>query len=120
MSPIDPATGQEVNFKGKASRLYTGSTTDLKRRVGEHRTTFKPSVKASKKKTIDQLNATKRKASGLAAHIWELKGSGLSYAIDWHIQHRSSVYKPGDNWCGICLSETTVICYSDPEVSLNK
>ena len=38
--------GRRVDFKGKSKRTYAGCTTDLKRRVAEHRTSFNPSTRA--------------------------------------------------------------------------
>ena len=125
----DPQTQQKVDFKGKSKRTYAGSTTDLKRRVAEHRTSFNPSTKPHtftnkngvvETKSIQQLNAAKRTKSTLAAHVWEVRDSGLSPTVEWSILLRSTVYEPGHNWCGICLGEVTLICFADPEESLNK
>ena len=122
----DPATGQKVDYKGKSKRLYTGSTVDLKARVAQHRTSFNPSTKpfTNKKtgetKSIQQLNDAKKKRSTLAAHVWEVRAHNISPTVEWLIQQRSTVYGPGDHWCGICLGETTLICFADPDTSLNK
>ena len=97
----DPASGQKVDFKGKSKRIYAGCTIDLKRRVAEHRTTFNPSVKpfTNKKtgevKSIQQLNDDKRKRYTLAAHVWEVRAHNLIPTVEWLIQQRSTVYKPG-------------------------
>ena len=120
---------RKVDFKGKSKRTYTGSTIDLKRRVAEHRTSFNPSTKPHtftnkngvvETKSIQQLNAAKRTKSTLAAHVWEVRDSGLSPTVEWSILLRSTVYEPGHNWCGICLGEVTLICFANPEESLNK
>ena len=121
--------GRKVDFKGKSKRTYAGSTVNLKRRVAEHRTSFNPSTKAHtftnkngvvETKSIQQLNAAKRTKSTLAAHVWEVRDSGLSPIVEWSILLRSSAYQPGDHYCGICLGEVTLICFADPEESLNK
>ena len=120
---------RKVDFKGKSKRTYAGCTIDLKRRVAEHRTSFNPSTRAftftNKNGTVvtrstQQLNAAKRTKSTLAAHVWEVRDSGLSPVVEWSILLRSSVYQPGDHFCGICLGEVTHICFADPEESLNK
>ena len=120
---------QKVDFKGKSKRIYAGSTIDLKRRVAEHRTSFNPSTKPHtftnkngvvETKSIQQLNAAKRTKSTLAAHVWEVRDSGLSPTVEWSILLRSNAYQPGDHYCGICLGEVTLICFADPEESLNK
>ena len=122
----DPITGQKVDFKGKSKRLYTGSTIDLKSRVAQHRTSFNPSVKphTNKKtgvtKSIQQLNDEKKKKSMLSAHVWDARAHNISPTVQWLIQERSTVYQAGDNWCGLCLGETTLICFADPDTSLNK
>ena len=121
--------GRKVDFKGKSKRIYAGCTVDLKRRVAEHRSTFNPSTKpytftnkrgVIETKSIQQLNAAKRTKSSLAAHVWEVRDAGLSPSVEWSILLRSSVYQPGDHYCGICLGEVTLICFADPEESLNK
>ena len=71
-------------------------------------------------KSIQQLNAAKRTKSTLAAHVWEVRDSGLSPTVEWSILLRSNAYQPGDHYCGICLGEVTLICFADPEESLNK
>ena len=71
-------------------------------------------------KSIQQLNDAKRTKSTLAAHVWDVRDSGLSPTVEWSILLRSSVYEPGHHWCGICLGEVTLICFADPEESLNK
>ena len=71
-------------------------------------------------KSIQQLNAAKRTKSTLAAHVWEVRDSGLSPNVEWSILLRSNAYQPGDHYCGICLGEVTLICFADPEESLNK
>ena len=120
----DPVTGQKVDFKGKSKRLYTGCTVNLKKRVAEHRTSFNPSTKPSKKsgviKSIQQLNDEKKKKSTLSAHIWDARAHNISPVVQWLIQERARVYQPGDDYCGLCLGETTLICFADPATSLNK
>ena len=122
----DPASGQKVDFRGKPKRIYTGGTVDLKRRVAEHRTTLNPSTKpftnrrTGVTRSVQQLNDDKRKKSTLAAHVWEVRDNNLIPTVEWFIQQRSTAYKPGDHWCGICLGETTLICFADPETTLNK
>ena len=120
---------QKVDFKGKSKRTYVGSTVDLKRRVDEHKTSFKPSTKAHTftnkngvviTRSIQQLNDKKRTRSTLAAHVWEVRDSGLSPIVEWSILQRSNAYQPGDHYCGICLWEVTLICFADQEESLNK
>ena len=89
-----------------------------------HRTSFNPSTKPSMRsgtlKSIQQLNDEKKKKSTLSAHIWDARAHNISPTVKWFIQERSSVYQAGDNWCGLCLGETTLICFADPETSLNK
>ena len=126
--PQDPQ-GRKVDFRGKSKRTYAGCTIDLKRRVAEHRTTFNPSTKPHtftnkngvvETKSIQQLNDAKRTKSTLAAHVWDVRDSGLSPTVKWSILLRSSAYEPGHHWCGICLGEVTLICFANPEESLNK
>ena len=125
MTYTDPS-GQKVDFKGKSKRVYAGSTIDLKRRVAEHRTTFNPSAKpfTNRKtgvtKSVQELNDAKKTKSTLAAHVWDVRANNLTPTIEWSIQLRSTVYQPGHHWCGICLGEATLICFADPEESLNK
>ena len=45
---------------------------------------------------------------------------GTPRSVGWNIQHRVAPYQPGQRFCGLCLSETTVIAFDDPAVSLNK
>ena len=120
---------QKVDFKGKSKRTYIGSTINLKRRVAEHRTSFNPSTSdhtftnkdgVEVTRTTQQLNAAKRKKSTLAAHVWEVRDSGLTPSVEWSIPMRSNAYRPGDHYCGVCLGEVTLICFADPEESLNK
>ena len=126
VSYTDPTTNQKVDFRGKPKRVYTGCTVDLKRRVAEHRTSLNPSTKPfTNKKTgetrsVQQLNDDKKKKSTLAAHVWEVRANNLIPTVEWFIQQRSTAYTPGDHWCGICLGEATLICFADPETSLNK
>ena len=107
-------------------RIYTGGTVDLKRRVAEHRTTLNPSTKpftnrrTGVTRSVQQLNDDKKKKSTLAAHVWEVRANNLIPTVEWFIQQRSIAYKPGDHWCGICLGETTLICFADPNTTLNK
>ena len=117
----EDATGQKVDFRGKAKRVYTGCTVNLKKRVAEHRTSFNPSTKPSRKgKSVQQLNDEKRKRSTLAAHVWDARANGVSPVVKWFIQERARVYRPGDEYCGLCLGETVLICFGDPATSLNK
>ena len=127
--PQNQNQNQKVDFKGKSKRTYVGCTIDLKRRVDEHKTSFKPSTKAHTftnkdgvkvTRSIQQLNASKRTRSTLAAHVWEVRDSGLAPIVEWSILLRSNAYQPGDHYCGLCLGEVTLICFADQEESLNK
>ena len=128
LTPRTPRVERSTS-RGSLSAPYAGCTIDLKRRVAEHRTTFNPSTKPHtftnkngvvETKSIQQLNDAKRTKSTLAAHVWDVRDSGLSPTVEWSILLRSSVYEPGHHWCGICLGEVTLICFADPEESLNK
>ena len=125
MTYTDPS-GQKVDFRGKSKRVYTGCTVDLKRRVAEHRTTLKPLVrpftnrKTGVTKSVQQLNDAKKTKSTLAAHVWDVRANNLTPTVEWSILLKSTVYQPGHHWCGICLGEVTLICFADPEESLNK
>ena len=61
--PQNQNQNQKVDFKGKSKRTYVGCTIDLKRRIDEHKTSFKPSTKAhtftnKKWSRRDQVNST--------------------------------------------------------------
>merc|ERR1711973_222298 len=94
---------RKVDFKGKPKRTYIGCSIDLKRRVAEHRTSFNPSTSdftftnkngVVETRSMQQLNAKKRTKSTLAAHVWEVRDSGLSPNVEWSILLRSNAYQP--------------------------
>ena len=60
------------------------------------------------------------KKTTLSSYIEKLEGKNEKYSIKWAIQKRAFSYKPGCNFCSLCLTEKTEILLADPKRTLNK
>ena len=92
---IYQATVTEV-VSGKVE-TYTGlASTDWKKRLAVHKTSFKHEPKPGAKSS----NATE-----LSNHIWKLKEQNIENKIDWKILDRAQPYNPNTKICRLCLTE---------------
>ena len=60
------------------------------------------------------------KKTTLTSYIQKLEDKKEKYTIKWAIQKRAFSYKPGNGFCGLCLTEKTEILLADPRRTLNK
>ena len=90
-----------------APKEYIGvSSTEFKMRYANHKQSFE--------------NITKRDATSLSQHIWNLKEQKVTYTINWRILSKCEPYRCGAKHCNLCLSEKFEILRSDPSKTLNK
>ena len=89
------------------TKEYIGQTMNsFKERYGNLKNSFKKSYK--------------RKSTKLAGYVWELKEKGiLDPDIQWSIVRKSLPYQGGGGLCNLCIDEKTLICSSNPVITLN-
>ena len=106
---IYQATVTEV-ASGKVE-TYTGlASTEWKKRLAVHRTSFKHKPKPGAKSS----NGTE-----LSNHIWKLKEQDIENKIDRKILDRAQPYNPTTKMCRLCLTEKYHLMYSGKCSTLN-
>ena len=74
------------------SSTYTGLTRDtFKKRWYKHRSDFK--------------NENNKHSTTLSSHIWNLKGGGNDFEVNWRIIDRATEFNPSTKNCRLCLKE---------------
>ena len=106
---IYQATVTEV-VSGKVETYIGLASTDWKKRLGVHKTSFKHKPKPGAKSS----NATE-----LSNHIWKLKEQNIENKIDWKILDRAQPYNPTTKMCRLCLTEKYHLMYSGKCSTLN-
>ena len=65
------------------------------------------------------MNCEKYKnATELSKFIWDLKGKGINYEIKWEIVRKAQPYRPGGNYCNLCIAEAISIAYPKKDETL--
>ena len=97
-----------VNIENEGSKFYYGLTeNEFKTRWRRHIQTFK--------------NENLANETGLSDCIWDLKSRGKNFTIEWSEHEKSNAFKPGHNFCWLCVTEKTHILNSlDDKNMLNK
>ena len=92
---------------GNKVETYVGLTaTSFKSRYANHKASF----------NIE----SKRNATELSKHIWDLKDNNLDYAIKWSILCRAPHYSNTTKRCNLCIAEKFFILCKPENVTLNK
>lgn len=92
---------------GGTVETYVGLTaTSFKSRYANHKASFK--------------TESKRNATELSKHIWDLKDNNLDYAIKWNILCRASHYSNSTKRCNLCIAEKFFILCKPRNATLNK
>ena len=105
----------------KKDTIYEAVITDSKERV------FKYIGKTSTEFTVRYRNHKKAfknkkyiKNCELSKKVWELKDANISHKIDWKIRKQAGSYKPGNQFCNLCIEEIhQIIFYNEKESLLN-
>ena len=88
-----------VNIENESSKFYYGITeNEFKTRWRRHIQTFK--------------NENLANETGLSDYIWDLKNRGKNFTIEWSEHEKSNAFKPGHNFCWLCVTEKTHILNS--------
>ena len=97
-----------VNIENESSKFYYGLTEkEFRTRWRRHIQTFK--------------NENLAIETGLSDCIWDLKSRGKNFTIEWSEHEKSNAFKPGHNFCWLCVTEKTHILNSlDDKNMLNK
>ena len=91
----------------------------LKKYLGQCATTFK--VRYNNHKSECKV-PSKRYATKMSGHVWNLKDKNINYNIKFKIKEQSRSYNPVSKRCLLCLTEKFQImkaCEIDPETYLN-
>ena len=92
---------------GNKVETYVGLTaTSFKSRYANHKASF----------NIE----SKRNATELSKHIWDLKDNNLDYAIKWSILCRAPHYSNTTKRCNLCIAEKFFILCKPENATLNK
>ena len=100
-----------VSSKSGDMDYYGLSANSFKERYLGHTSSFRSLYKP---------NSEAKQKTTLASYIEKLEGKKEKYSIKWAIQKRAFSYKPGCNFCSLCLTEKTEILLADPARTLNK
>ena len=65
-------------------------------------------------------NPTKRNATELSKHIWDLKNNNDEYGIKWTILKRAKLYNSASNRCNLCVWEKYFMICQPSISSLSK
>ena len=102
---IYQAVVKESNSDRKAT--YIGLTAnEFKKRLYNHRQTFKNQNLASSCK--------------LAQHVWSLKNKNIEYEISWNLISKSTTFNPISNVCNLCTLEKYYILYHPDMATINR
>ena len=105
-----------VTSKKSGNMDYYGLTANtFKERYNSHCTSFRC---LSKPESSDKSKEVKK--TTLTSHIQSLEEKGEKYSMKWQIQRRAFSYRPGCNFCSLCLTEKTQILLADPKKTLNR
>ena len=92
---------------GSKVETYVGLTaTSFKSRYTNHKASFNME--------------SKRNATELSKHIWDLKDNSLDYAIKWSILCRAPHYSNTTKRCNLCIAEKYFILCKPENATLNK
>ena len=87
-------------------KIYIGETAEtFKKRCGGHYTTFNK---------IAYQNET-----SLAKHIWDLHNKNITYQVNWEIIDTVNSYRPGNEYCKLCIAEKKWILFYEGSKRLN-
>ena len=90
----------------QGDKTYIGiSGTDFKKRLYNHKASF--------------TNNSKKNATALSKHIWNLKDSNTVYDIKWEVVKQCKSYSNITKRCNLCLWEKYFILKADKSTSLN-
>ena len=56
----------------------------------------------------------------LSTYVWKCRDEGFEPMIKWSIKKRGHAFSSGSKKCDLCLTEKTIILYSDKSCTLNK
>lgn len=92
---------------GSSSETYIGLTSnEFKTRYNNHKSSFK--------------NISKRYATELSKHVWDLKDQGRDYSITWKVICSATSYTNMTKKCNLCIAEKYYIICKPELASLNK